>query len=341
MVKKIDDSLTIKILKELQTIIPEKVSWRLDGDVNLVVQGVLVDLEYFDITTDQEGLEILSETYGPAKSKQHGKYILITIQGVQIEVAAYDDGLNLLKFAKPHVWFELQLTILPLNWAKVFYEKIPNQERIDLLFAHKKRQRLALRQLKELAKYGEPERLAADDWAERWQTLIAILMSARTRDDVTIGVGEELFAKYQTLDELANAKVTDITKIIKSINYYQNKAEHIQQTARLLVDNFFGRVPETIEELVTLPGVGRKTANVFLATYGHPAIGVDTHVQQVAKNLKWSTKEDPDGIEQDLKNIFPRVKWRDVNTTCVLFGRTNQSPAKKEEIYEMLNSYAP
>ena len=329
----------LKTLKTLGEVIPKEVQWRLDGDVNLFVQGLEVEVEYIDIVTDKAGLTELEKTYGPPKNKQHGEYLIIPVGGIEIEVAAYDDGLNLIRFAKPHEWYDITVLVLQLNWAKTFYEKVGNKYKVVDIMDYKKKQRLALRQMRELKKYGEPERLAADEWREEYQTLIAILMSARTRDDVTIGVGEELFAKYQTLSDLSKAKESDIAKTINSINFFQNKAKHIKACAQMLIEEFGGVVPHDITKLITLPGVGRKTANVFLAQYGHPAIGVDTHVMQVALALNWTKSEDPDIVEQDLRNIFPTARWIEVNNTCVHFGRTNQSPAKKEEVYELLNSY--
>lgn len=199
----------------------------------------------------------------------------------------------------------------------------------------------ALAQLEELKKYGLPERLAADEWAEEWQTLIAILLSARTRDDVTIVVGEKLFAQFPTLESLANAEYEEVAAILMPVNFFQNKTKYVLSCARQLIDNFNGIVPHDVEQLITLTGVGRKTANVFLAQYGYPAIGVDTHVIQTANALSWSNAKNPDKIEQDLKKLFPEEKWNEVNDTCVHFGRTNQSPTKKKEIWEAVRNINP
>jgi endonuclease III len=199
---------------------------------------------------------------------------------------------------------------------------------------------IALRQLEKLKTFGMPERLAADGWDAEWKTLIAILMSARTRDDVTIVVGEKLFSKFPTLESIANASEIELYEVTKSINFFRNKTRNILLCARGIIELFKGKLPHDADELVKLAGVGRKTANVFLAQYGHPAIGVDTHVIQVANALFWTNSQDPMRIEEDLCKLFPKEKWNEVNNACVHFGRSNQSPKRKQEIYDILNSLA-
>jgi endonuclease III len=204
--------------------------------------------------------------------------------------------------------------------------------------AQRPTQKQALQQLEILKTFGLPERLAADGWDTEWKTLIAILMSARTRDDVTIVVGEKLFKQFPTLESLANATEIDLYPVTKSINFFRNKTKYIILCARETIALFNGELPHDAEQLIKLPGVGRKTANVFLAQYGHPAIGVDTHVMQVAQALYWSNSADPNVIEKDLNELFPIEKWNEVNNACVHFGRSNQSPRKKEEIYDILRN---
>ncbi len=196
----------------------------------------------------------------------------------------------------------------------------------------------ALKQLRELRKFGIVHRLAAQEWKEPWQTLIAILMSARTRDDVTIVVGEKLFAAFPSIEAIANATESELYPYTKSINFFRNKTRNIIACARGIVELYGGVVPLDADKLVVLAGVGRKTANVFLAEYGFAAIGVDTHVMQVANALGWSDSQNPTVIEADLNALFPKTKWQEVNTTCVLFGRTNQSPTKKQDIFAYLRS---
>src|SRR3989344_3918069 len=134
-----------------------------------------------------------------------------------------------------------------------------------------------LRQLSALSKDVKNMRLAAESWKSPFQTLISTIMSARTRDEVTIVVADKLFSKFPTPNKLAKANLKQIQTIIKPVNFYKNKSKNIIACAKMLVDNYNGRVPNTIEELIKLPGVGRKTANVFISEYGKPGIAVDTH----------------------------------------------------------------
>ncbi len=187
----------------------------------------------------------------------------------------------------------------------------------------------ALKQLKELKKYSLNPRLAAEGWDKDWKTLIATLMSARTKDDKTIPVAEKLFKKYNTVQKLANASYLDVAKIIKPINFYLTKSKRVVDCAKDLVENYKSKVPLQIEELIKLPGVGRKTANVFLAEQGQAAIGVDTHVGRISRKLGWTKQTNPDKVEEDLKNLFPKSKWRSINYILVSFGQSNRG--KKED----------
>jgi len=203
--------------------------------------------------------------------------------------------------------------------------------------------KIAIKQLKELKKliYKHPEspRLAAEGWKEEWQTLIAIMLSAQTRDTKTIEVSNKLFKKYKTLKKLGNANIKEIENEIKSINYYKTKARHIKETAKILSKI---KMPETIEELIKLPGVGRKTANVFLVEARNaPAIGVDTHVSRISIKLGWTNKkfEDKMGIERDLNNLFPKRYWNSINYILVTFGQTYGRSRKEEDgIFEKIKS---
>jgi len=194
--------------------------------------------------------------------------------------------------------------------------------------------KLAIKQLKELKKLiskNKSPRLAAEGWNQDWQTLIAIMLSAQTRDTKTIEICNKLFKKYNTIKKLNNATLKQIEKEIHSINYYKTKAKHIKETAKIISEI---KTPETLEELIKLPGVGRKTANVFLAeTQNAPAIGVDTHVSRLAIKLKWTNKkfEDKFEIEKDLQNLFPKKYWNSINDILVTFGQTYGTSRKQED----------
>lgn len=195
--------------------------------------------------------------------------------------------------------------------------------------------KIAIKQLnylkKIVAKHSEQPRLAAESWDEDWKTLISIILSAQTRDTKTISVCETLFKKYNTPQKLGNASLQEVENAIRSINYYKTKAKHINETAKIISKT---ELPETLEKLIELPGVGRKTANVFLAeTKNAPNIGVDTHVSRLAIKLKWTNKkfEDKYGIEKDLEKLFPKRYWNSINYILVSFGQTIGRSRREED----------
>ena len=192
--------------------------------------------------------------------------------------------------------------------------------------------RRELRQLKELDKLGKNLRLAAE-WEKPWQILISTILSARTRDEKTIEVSNVLYKKYPKVNDLAYAKIEDVVKIIRQINYHKTKSKNIVACAKVLVEEYDGRVPEDFEKLLGLPGVGRKTANVFLAERGKQAIGVDTHVGNISRALGWTNNHNPAKVEEDLKKLFPEKNWRSINYILVRFGRSYRGK-KREEILE-------
>ncbi len=153
-------------------------------------------------------------------------------------------------------------------------------------------------------------------------TLIATRLSARTTDVQVLRVYPSLRKRYPTLKSLANADVREMGAIIKSIGFYNAKAKSVKALAQKLLTDFNGKVPRTMEELVTLPGVGRKTASCVL-TYAFkiPAIAVDTHVFRIAHRLGWSKGKTPEHVESDMKARIPEDQWIDVNRAMVQFGR--------------------
>jgi len=192
----------------------------------------------------------------------------------------------------------------------------------------------ALKQLRELEKLAKDLRLAADGWNAKWMTLIATLMSARTTDMKTIPVAQELFERFNSVDKLARASVSRIANIIRPVNFYKTKARNISKLAKIIIKEYHGNIPMEFEKLVELPGVGRKTANVFLAEYGHGTIGVDTHLAYCSQRLGWTKHKDPHKIELDLQKLFPKRYWGELNWIVVRFGQTYKSRAKKNVILE-------
>ena len=194
----------------------------------------------------------------------------------------------------------------------------------------------ALRQMKEMEKNSRFMRLAAESWESDFQILIAIIMSARTLDETTISVGTKLFEKYPDAKYLAKADLEDIKKIINRINCFENKARYLVGCSKILVEKYNGKPPHDLDKLIELPGVGRKTANVFLSEVGKNGIGIDTHVQYISKKLGWTSNSNPEKIEDDLKKLFSEKNWNNVNSTLVRFGKTYTSRIKKDEILEKI-----
>jgi len=153
-------------------------------------------------------------------------------------------------------------------------------------------------------------------------SLLATIFSARTTDAQVLKMFPAFRRKFPTWKKLAAADVADIAKSINTIGLYRNKAKSVKALAQKILAEFDGKVPRTMEELVTLPGVGRKTASCILSqSFGIPAVAVDTHVFRIAHRLGWSKGKTPEKVEEDIKKIVPEKLWGDVNRTMVRFGR--------------------
>lgn len=181
-------------------------------------------------------------------------------------------------------------------------------------------------------KYGELERrLSAEGWRKPWQTLVATIMSAQSRDATTIKVAEKLFHKYNTLTKLANAKYADVLKVFKSLNYNKTKARHVIAAAKIIHERFQGKVPGKIEDLVKIPGVGRKVANiVLLEVYSKPVIAVDTHVHRLSNVLGLVKTKTPAQTERELMKIVPKKYRADTNWVFVTWGQNVPGRDKKK-----------
>src|SRR3989338_5793563 len=153
-----------------------------------------------------------------------------------------------------------------------------------------------LRQLEELESLSSTMRLAVEKWREPWKTLITTIISARTRDEKTIPVATELFKRYPTVKRLVNSNLRDVQKIIRPVNFYKTKSKNIVECAKILAHEYRGKPPHDFDKLLELPGVGRKTANVFLAEHGKHALPVDTHVFYLSRKLGWA-KDKNDEVE--------------------------------------------
>ncbi len=164
--------------------------------------------------------------------------------------------------------------------------------------------------------------------SNEFQLLVAVMLSAQTLDDTTNKVTPELFKNFPNVKSLANAKVEDVQKIIKRVNYYKTKSMNLIKMAQKLLQDFDGKVPSSLEQLTTLPGVGRKTANVVISEWFvkkqqniPEGFVVDTHVLRVSKNLGLTLNSDPKKVEKDLMKLFPRSEWPDMSLRLIFHGR--------------------
>ncbi|MGE5892456.1 MAG: endonuclease III [bacterium] len=168
-----------------------------------------------------------------------------------------------------------------------------------------------------------PHPRTALNYRTPFELLVATILSAQTTDAHVNKVTERLFKRYRTVKDYAAVPVETFQKDIGSINFYRNKAKHIVSTARMIVEKFHSEVPKTMEELTSLPGVARKTANIILwNVFGiNEGIAVDTHVKRLANRLGLTAHEDPEKIEQDLMSITPRNEWGTITHLLILHGR--------------------
>ena len=183
----------------------------------------------------------------------------------------------------------------------------------------KKRTKEILARLDE--RYGTDYRIYLEhDSAE--QLLVATILSAQCTDARVNIVTKDLFVKYPDMAAFAAADVKELEQDIHSTGFYHNKAKNIIACARILCEQYGGKVPRTLEELTALPGVGRKTANVIRGNIFHePSIVVDTHVKRISKRLGFTEEEDPVKVEMDLMQVLPQDHWILYNIQIITFGR--------------------
>ena len=156
-----------------------------------------------------------------------------------------------------------------------------------------------------------------------WQLLIAVILSAQCTDARVNIVTKDLFVKYNSLEKFANASLKEMEKDIHSTGFYHNKAKNIIACAKRLLEVYGGEVPCRLEDLLTLPGVGRKTANVIRGNiYNEPSIVVDTHVKRISNRLGLTKNTDPEKIEYDLMKKLPKDHWILYNIQIIAFGRS-------------------
>lgn len=168
--------------------------------------------------------------------------------------------------------------------------------------------------------------------SDPYKTLISTLMSARTKDDTTLIAAKRLFKKAPNIKKLNILTESEISKLIYPVGFYKTKAKHIKSLAKIILEKFDGKIPKTQRELVTLPGVGVKTANLVLnRAFGIPAIAVDTHVHRITNILGWVHTKTPEQTEKELEKIVPKRYWPEMNKLFVSIGRQFTSKKKLVE----------
>lgn len=159
-----------------------------------------------------------------------------------------------------------------------------------------------------------------------YEILISTIMSARTNDDVTLIAAKRLFKKADNFTNLNNLTEDQIANIIYPVGFYKTKAKNIKNVSQIILNKYQGKVPQEFEELVSLPGVGRKTANLVLnRAFRKPAIAVDTHVHKISNLLNWVNTKNPLKTEEELNKIIPQKYWYKINYLFVSIGRQHKS----------------
>lgn len=160
------------------------------------------------------------------------------------------------------------------------------------------------------------------NFSSLFELLVAIVLSAQSTDEQVNNVTSSLFCNYNSAEDFAALDLSELEELIKGVGIYRNKAKNIQALARVIIEEYAGHIPETLEELIKLPGVGRKTANVYLAVgLNKPGLGVDTHVLRVANRIGLVATKNPTQTEMALKKEIPHTRWGEAHHLLIFHGR--------------------
>ncbi len=174
-----------------------------------------------------------------------------------------------------------------------------------------------------LLKKHYPEAKIALNYTNTWELLVSVILSAQCTDIMVNKVTDKLFVKYKSVKDYGLANLSDLENDIRSTGFYRNKAKNIQNTAKIILQKYQGKVPGTMDDLVSLPGVARKTANVVLgnAYAKFEGVAVDTHVKRLSQRMGFTMQNDPDKIEQDLMKLFNQRNWFELTYLLIEHGR--------------------
>jgi endonuclease-3 len=160
-----------------------------------------------------------------------------------------------------------------------------------------------------------------------FKVLISVILSQRTRDENTAIASKKLFSSFDTVEKLANARTSEVEKLIKNSGFYNVKAKRIKEVSRILLEKYNGKVPDNIDELLKLPGVGRKTANcVLVYAFRKPAMPVDTHVHRISNRVGLVKTKTPEQTEKELVKVIPEKYWIKINELLVKHGQNFCKP---------------
>lgn len=205
----------------------------------------------------------------------------------------------------------------------------------------KKKERAAEIYARLSRRYPNPE--PALTWTTPWELLVATALSAQCTDERVNMVTPVFFEKWPTIQEVADADVTNIEEVVRSTGFFRNKAKNVKAAATRIMEEYNGEVPQSMAELITLGGVARKTASIVLANaFGiNEGIAVDTHVKRLAFRMGLTRNTDPTKVEKDLMPLYPTEQWGDINHCLVFYGR-EVCPARKPKCDECeLNDICP
>ncbi len=186
-----------------------------------------------------------------------------------------------------------------------------------------------------LLKKHYPEAGIVLKYSNNWELLVAVVLSAQSTDKQVNKVTDKLFEKYKSIEDYAKADLKKLEQDVYSSGFYRNKAKNIKNSAQIILDKYNGKIPDTMDKLVNLPGIGRKTANVILGNAFNKAegIAVDTHVKRLSQRLGFTDEKTPEKIEQDLMNLFSKNEWYTLTYLLIEHGRnfcTARNPKCKE-----------
>lgn len=184
-------------------------------------------------------------------------------------------------------------------------------------------EQLDAKKVVKILKKEYPQSKGSLNYKNPFELLVAVCLSAQCTDERVNKVTKELFKKYNTPEDFANADIKDIEKMIKTCGFYHNKAKNLKLAGEKIVKDFNGIVPKDIKLLQTIPGVGRKSANVIMCdAFNDPqGIAVDTHCKRLANRIGFSQQKEPTKIEQDLLRVIPKEYWKDINHLFIDHGR--------------------